>query len=361
MPSSISSSSRPIPGGAWSSSGLMGLSLTLLFFVAWEMVCRNNGYGPNLNETSSLWASARWELKCSEPGRAVIVGASRAEFDSDLQTYADYFKTDPPVQLALPGAKVLMFLEDLAEDESFAGPVICGVVPGLFFAPQGFPVDRSTEAVQYAKDWSPSQRIGHMLGVKLQQVFAFIQQEDLTLNALLERLPIANRPKLQLPMPALPPYMYTLEPNRQARLYAGVSMGSALAKKIQQIWLPLFTPPPPPPHVTPDQFKEMFMASVKDTLARTKSCVDRIKARGGKVVFVRFPSAGGLRELERKFSPRHVFWEGILAATGAPGIHFEDHPSLSGYDCPEWSHLSPEDSVKFTRALMPLLKKALEK
>ena len=49
----------------------------------------------------------------------------------------------------------------------------------------------------------------------------------------------------------------------------------------------------------------------------------------------------------------------LLKVTGAPGIYFEDHPELAGFDCPEWSHLSAGDSVEFTKRLVPHLRTAL--
>ncbi|MGH7957808.1 MAG: hypothetical protein ACREH8_12485 [Opitutaceae bacterium] len=43
-----------------------------------------------------------------------------------------------------------------------------------------------------------------------------------------------------------------------------------------------------------------------------------------------------------------------------PAIHFAEHADLSTFDCPEWSHLSAEDSVEFTRRLVPHLQAALQ-
>ena len=40
-----------------------------------------------------------------------------------------------------------------------------------------------------------------------------------------------------------------------------------------------------------------------------------------------------------------------LAATAAPGIHFEDYPELQGYYLPEWSHMTRAEAERFTAAL----------
>jgi len=44
-----------------------------------------------------------------------------------------------------------------------------------------------------------------------------------------------------------------------------------------------------------------------------------------------------------------------LAATGAPGIYFEDYPQLQGYRLPEWSHLATAERPRLTQALYPLV------
>ena len=103
----------------------------------------------------------------------------------------------------------------------------------------------------------------------------------------------------------------------------------------------------------------MFMQSVENHLERAKTSVERLRARGVKVVFIRCPSSGTLREMETTYSPRAGFYDRILAATGAPGIHFEDYPELAGFDCPEWSHLTADDALIFTERLMPILEGVL--
>lgn len=57
---------------------------------------------------------------------------------------------------------------------------------------------------------------------------------------------------------------------------------------------------------------------------------------------------GELRELETKCAPRAGFWDRILEVTGAPGVHFEDYPQLSGFDA-----RSGRASIKGTLARSP--------
>jgi hypothetical protein len=88
--------------------------------------------------------------------------------------------------------------------------------------------------------------------------------------------------------------------------------------------------------------------------------VQKIRARGGKVVFVGFPHSGGLKEIEDRDTPRAQTWDPLLKATQAPGIYYSDFPELAGFQCPEWSHLTAGDSVEFTKRLVPHLREALK-
>ena len=85
----------------------------------------------------------------------------------------------------------------------------------------------------------------------------------------------------------------------------------------------------------------------------TTKAVEKLRARGGKIVFVRFPNSGELKALEDRLNPRTRDWERLLKDTNAPGIYFEDFPELATFTCPEWSHLSAGDSVEFSKAPHP--------
>jgi hypothetical protein len=106
------------------------------------------------------------------------------------------------------------------------------------------------------------------------------------------------------------------------------------------------------------------MAKMKEGIqkrfADVTAAIEKIRARGGKIVFVRFPHTGGLKELEDKIMPRQQNWDPLLQMTKAPGIYYSDYPDLSGFDCPEWSHLSAGDSVEFSKRLVPHLREALK-
>ncbi|GJL77406.1 MAG: hypothetical protein NPINA01_03950 [Nitrospinaceae bacterium] len=354
MPSSTSSFKtdplgRIIPGQHWVRLSLLSLILTLVLTFCWEWYCRHLGYAPTLNDTEDLWASRR-VLVAEDPSRTVLIGASRMLFDFDMDVYEKEMG-ERPLQLATVGTNPGPYLEDLADQPGFKGTVIVGVVPKLFFAPGGPPVKSPENHLKRYREWSPAQKMGHHLGMFLERRLAFLQQEDLTLTQLLLSLKIPDRPKAKTP-PELPPYFYEVDGERQGGMTDLAEKDVKLQKRIQQIWLTLFASPKKDGDKIGDEKKK----PADTILENTRGYIDKIRARGGKVVFVRFPSTGKLRELEAKTNPREKYWDRIFEFTGAPGIHFEDHPQLMGFDCPEWSHLTKKDAALFTRRLTALFK-----
>ncbi len=88
-----------------------------------------------------------------------------------------------------------------------------------------------------------------------------------------------------------------------------------------------------------------------------KADVDKIKARGGQVLFVRTPSSGPFWMGEQQGFPREKYWNKILEATNCAGVYFKDYKVIANFQCPEFSHLSPSDAAVFTKNLVQILEK----
>jgi len=347
---------RPIPALPWRGMAVIVVLVVIAAAAAWEFYCRSIGYAPTLNDNEDLWTQARRRVK---PESIVIVGDSRAWFDLDLDELQKGLGKRP-VQLAAGGSCAYPMLADLANDERFHGTIICSVVPRMFFAPPGSPpMERSEKAVRRYHTQTLAQRASQYLAMPLEEHIAFLKQEELTLDDLLKRLPIPNRPDAIVPR-RLPPYFQSEDRERRARMIEQCAQPGELQSRIQQIWLPLFTPPPPPTYIPQEVFMEKMKKAKEDRFRDTTSAVAKLRARGGKIVFVRLPLTGELKALEDRITPRSDIWESMLKRTGVPGIYFEDYPELSGFDCPEWSHLSAADSVEFTKRLVPHLRSALQ-
>ncbi|MFN2508480.1 MAG: hypothetical protein ABR589_06870 [Chthoniobacterales bacterium] len=356
MHSSTSNFERVIPDKPWRGVTVTVVVAVFVAVTAWEVYCRSFGYAPTLNNTTDLWAEARCRV---QPESIVVVGDSRAWFDVDLDEI-ERGLGKRPVQLAQPGACPFPVLEDLAQDASFHGTIICSILPRIYFAPPGSPpFERAEKAVQrfYGQTWA--QRVSHELSVPLELSFAFLKQDDLTLEALLQDLPIPDRPYALVP-PRLPPYFCSIDRERRARMVEQCARPGRLQERVRRRWARLFTPPPPPSYVPIEAFTSRMTEAVAARYRDTKTAVNKLRARGGKIVFVRFPVSGPLKELEDKNTPRAQTWDPLLQQTAVPGIYFEDFPELASFECPEWSHLSAGDSVEFTKRLVPHLRSALQ-
>lgn len=357
MPSSTSSSDfeRPIPALPWRGITVIVALIVMAAATAWELHVRAIGYAPTLNDTEDLWTQARRAVK---PESVVIIGESRPLFDLDLDE-VEKGLGKRPVQLAIAGSCAYPVLANLADDESFHGTVICSIVPGMFFAPGGPLIETSEKALKRYRNQTLAQRASHRLGMFLEEHVAFLKQEDLTLEQLLKLLPIPNRANALVP-PTFPPYFQTVDRERRMRMTEQCAHPGVLQSRVQQIWLPLFTPPPPPSYVPKDVFGANMGKAINARFQDTAKAVDKLRARGGKIVFVRFPNSGELKALEDRLNPRTRDWERLLKDTSAPGIYFEDYPELASFTCPEWSHLSAGDSVEFSKRLVPHLRAALQ-
>ena len=347
---------RSIPPVPWRGMTVVVVLIVLAAAFAWELYCRAIGYGPTLNDNEDLWTLTRRGVR---PESIVIVGDSRAWFDVDLDEFEKGLGKRP-VQLAMGGSCAYPVLADLANDENFHGTIICSIVPRLFVAPPGTPpMERAEKAVRRAYNQTLAQRASQYLAMPLEERVAFLKQEELTLDEFLKRLPIPDRPGALVP-PRLPPYFATLDRERRARMIEECAQPGKLQSTIQQIWLPLFTPPPPPSYIPKDEFGKKMGQAIEQRFHDVAAAVQKLRARGGKIVFVRFPHSGELKKLEDRDSPRTAIWDRVIRDTGAPGIYYEDFPELNGFNCPEWSHLSAGDSVEFSKRLVPHLRRELQ-
>jgi hypothetical protein len=233
---------RPIQPAPWRGIAVVVTIVVIAATTAWELYCRSLGYTPTLNDNEDLWTVRR---RIVAPESIVIIGDSRAWFDVDLDEFQKGLGKRP-IQLAMGGSTAWPALADLADDKNFHGTIICSVVPHLFFAPPGSPpMERTEKEVKRFHNQTPAQRVSEYLAMPLEEHVAFLKPDDLSLKALLNRLPIPNRPGALVP-PRFPPYFQTEDRERRARMWEKCAEpGSELAKKIQQIWIPLFTPPPP--------------------------------------------------------------------------------------------------------------------
>ncbi len=336
---------RVVPVHPWPRVLSVAVLAALLVLVGWEINVRASGYVPSIKDTPGLWAIWRDRLKAHDRDVIVIVGASRIRFGLEHDSISEAFGGLPVVNLSMNGSVARPVLHNLAQDPGFRGIVVCDYVPNLFWMPGGPLLDSTNEWIEAWPKRTPSARSGQWLAIGLESLIAFLN-EDLTLSQLLStHLPLADREGLAVP-PAYPPFIATNQLDRRHHMWSKLENDVEFQQRVQEIWRGLFSMAQ---RLPPDLLAKMRAEVVAD--------VQAIRSRGGDVIFVRYPSTGWLRDQERETAPREEYWEPLLAEANAIGIHFEDHPELAGYDCPEWSHLTAADAASFSQSLARIIKK----
>lgn len=336
---------RATPAQSWRALALAALAFTAALTVGWEVYWRGKGMtAGDFNNTAALWAAAR---RKASGDATVIIGSSRILFDIDLDLWEE-FSGVRPVQLALEGTSPRIFLKDLADDEAFHGKVIIGVTVPVFYRSAG---GLRADVLAYERDETPSQRADHILSNQLERVFAFIDEQ--------------TRPKRQIhlwPAPLRdgmkplfdPRKLEAMKEDRNAKLWARVITDEAYRDEAKAQWmiaLKSFAPPPGPKGEPP---KQMPDAAINGVIAEVRANIDKIRARGGDVAFMRLPYDGAFAVAEDNGFPRERFWDPLLAQTNSVGVAWQDHPELQGYYIPEWSHLAAAEALRYTNAVTPI-------
>lgn len=326
-------------------AGLLMLFIVLAFFAAWELYLRNRGVKIAYDDGKELWSYQRSRVYAPSNKATVFIGSSRIKFDLDIPTWNE-LTGEEAIQLAAQGSTPLPVLEEMAADKNFKGKLVIDVTEGLFFSvnPRNA-TDPNTYIGHYKKE-SPSEKASFHLNRGLESQMVFLDKDNYSLNAFLNQLPLQNRPGV-FQFPIFPMEFDRNAFARQSKMMDEFVTDTNLQKKVTGIWQ-FFA--------SLNKDRPVSGARLDSILTSIKKDVDKIKARGGQVVFVRTPSSGPFWAGEQKDFPRKKYWDLLLSFTNTPGIHFKDYPEMADFICPEWSHLSPKDAITFTRSFVSALK-----
>lgn len=327
-------------------AGLLALAVAAIFLIGLELYWRGQGYELSYNNNEAQWADKRAEVYQPAEKTTVFIGSSRIKFDLDIPTW-ERTTGEQAVQLALEGTSPRQILNDLADDKNFRGKLVVDVTEGLFFAPDGTrPDNRANESIAYYRKISPTQRFGFQVNRLMESAFVFLDSKQFSVKALLDDLPLPPRPGVFM-YPAFPKKFVTVAFNGQTTMTDAFVADTSMRNKMIGIWM-RFGGSASSQGVGGD--------TLRGIMAGTKTAVAKIQARGGKVVFVRTPSSGGVLAAETTQYPRALYWDRLLSETGCQGIHFQDYPAMAHFECPEWSHLAVADGKAFTGELAGILK-----
>jgi len=326
-------------------AGILAIIITLIIIGCWELYLRSIGVSNTFDDNEALWAYKRAQIY-DEPERSTFfIGSSRIKFDIDLKTWEDV-TGEKAVQLALVGTSPQLILKDLAEDKNFKGKLIIDGTEFILFSRDPGDQENAKKSIEYYKKWTPAQKASFYIDYFLQSNLVFLEQKKFSLNALLNQLPFANR-KGVFSFSAFPLGFEPTSFERQNIMSEDFIKDTSRQLGVKEIWRKFGV-------------VSTTLGPTGDTLNKIfsdlKSSIDKIKERGGQVIFLRPPSSGESREAEKIAYPKNLFWDKLLSYTNTPGIYFEDYPEMAHFICPEWSHLSPNDAITFTKSLIKILK-----
>ena len=325
---------RDIPEQPWRAMALVVTVLVILFTCLWEWRMRTLELIPgDLGANYEAWAELRRQVD-KRDAPVVIVGDSRILFDTDLDR-AEQLTGVRPLQLAIAGGTGLPILEDIAGDSHFKGLAIVGMAETAYFDNK-FAVTRPAKALALSHWESPSKRASFQIERFISPAFAMLD-DNYQLSTLVFRLDRDWRHGVMSPHDDVWKAQETAA-GGQVWLWRRIEHDPRMSEHTRNVWHMFFKPQP------------LDDKSIQSILVRTKIAVDKIRARGGDVVFVRPPSAPDLRVIEDKHLPRARGWDNVLSYTHSEGIHIDDLPGVQNLTLPENSHLSHACATVFTDA-----------
>ena len=316
------------------------------------------GFAPTQLDSEARWLEER--SRASSDGRAslVLIGASRIQLGIDV-ALLQKLSGRPTHQLAIDGSSYWPVLRGLAEDQEFKGTVVVDYY-------QHIPLDDAYGglAASYERHYQQKK-------TQLRQ-WHFDRLENLLewhWRGLLRSYADGARPMDSLfyrifNQPHMPQYLQTNFDRSRDADYRKLPMPDFYIARVGRNL---------GKHAPADlgryrSYPEVFAAlqqsinalPVADThgltekLQQLRATIDKIQARGGKVVFLIMPSSGLVREIEQRQYPDTLFLQPLRQALPVPLIDSAREPLLADFICPDGSHLDYRDKARFTRVFAQL-------
>ncbi len=336
MPISISNSSTRRPTQFWLRTWVFVCALSGFSFIGWEFFnVANSLWRTGTNDSERLWAEKRIEASQLGTAGIVLIGASRIQLGIDT-LLLQKMTGQKVIQLAIDGNPYISVLEDLATDESILGTIIVSTTVNGLLNSQ----NQKNRASQYLNYY-------HSISTHL---FRFDTVEA-KLTAILRRY-FRSRSNF------VTPYKWALWPkDRLAQAgylkfnsdrsveanYSLVDVGKMYSDRVKR-------------HLG-EESEAVYRSIPKfeDNIKHVNTLLTKIMSRGGRVVFVRFPTDKQIWEIDDTRYPKKLYWDKFAQLSIARTVHFGDYPSLSGFNLPDGSHLDQSDKKEFTRELSNIL------
>ena len=331
MPSFISSSDYArirAPRLKWGMVWIASAALSAGMLSGLEWFWREQGHSPSVVDSPALWSHHMSRAAKFDKDALILVGTSRLQVGFDTETFRTMYPNRKISQLAVQGRFPIATLRHLAEQDDFSGTILCETHE------VGFCHRLWDGQKDYLDPYS-----SFFLQQRLECVArTFLQARLVILNPSVRLIRTAESwlRKGKLPSPG----SLVTQADRSALAdYSSVDLSID-----RQNVITLAEHADTRNVSTPSQWMRDF--------AEVEELVSRVQKRGGRVVFVRFPTSGKYYALDEQRFPKIAYWDRMAEYTSAAAIHFKDVPELARFTCPDTSHLDRRDAPLFTRELL---------
>ena len=313
----------------WLRTWLLTAFLVVMVLGAAELAWRSQGHRASVVDDLDLWSEQRAQIYGGET-TVVLIGTSRIQLGFVSDVFHDRFPRHRLVRLEAPLRHPVSALRNLAEDRAFRGVVIASVA--IPWMRKGVYPDLSEELDHYRDhyDWNArgNRRIASFVQSRLVSVNPNVNLRDVLVRW-------ARRGEWPDPLHVV---------TKADRSRAGdFSLHPDLKRSRKNLVF-----------ITKERERLHHVSSeaMLEQLVELDALAERIRERGGNVVFVRLPSSGKIRRIDEKYYPKREYWDRFAARTTAPTLHFLDVPTLADFECADGLHLDQRDAPRFTALLL---------
>jgi hypothetical protein len=318
----------------WARVLLLAFALLACSLGGLEAYGRVQGFRPTVPESLGLWHYWRQQVYPRDGKVIVLAGTSRICTDISLITMRECLPDYRIVQLGILGSvSCIGLLKDFADDPAFRGIVICELDTPLL---QRSEWDGHRDFRTYRPPTLES-LIDCVAKAWLQDRLVCISN-SLTSRTLIARL-LRESSHEQ-------PSKTTRAFSREVRYDFGTRR--YLAEATER--------PADGAEVKVAEDPSAQWRHFANDVREIDQMVQRLRSRGGRVVFLRAPSTGAGWIRDQAEHATLARWDRFARHSSAVCIHFRDVPQMRNLTCPDGSHLDYRDAPHFTRALVARLK-----
>jgi hypothetical protein len=323
---------------------VIAITIGIISLTAWELYWRTKPefYKAVIEDDRYLWAEHRAKVETATKNDIVILGSSRTGFNFNTHVWQATQGTKP-INLSTDGKPPGPFLNDIVDNTSFNGTIIIGVTPLFWFDVANNPWwQPANQWIEHYHNQTYVQKLGYQLSKPLQRNLVMLTSSelefynDLDLKSLINRIKIPGR---TFELPPLYNFSYHDE-DRNLMMLPIMKNNPDFANKITNVWNG-FLPSIPSFEAIKDE--------IPGIIDYYEDVINRFKARGGKIIFVRHKAEEPWNKVTKQFLPREHVWDVFVKQVDCPAYHFEDYSFMSKHTLPDWSHMYVDDAKIYTK------------